>query len=66
MTTMSNNVQTEPHVLGTHLDGEEGKTNATFETDGHGMLLLCFEEERDYCCIKRMGSHKIPSAGLDG
>jgi hypothetical protein len=63
----SNNVQIEPHVLGTHSDGEEGKTNAAFETKGHGMLLLCFEEEGD-CCYnsKRMGSHIIPSVGLDG
>jgi hypothetical protein len=27
-------VWTEPHVLGTHSDGEEGKTDATFETKG--------------------------------
>jgi hypothetical protein len=63
---MFSSVRTKPHVLGTHLDGEEGKTNASFVTEGQGMLLLCFEEG-DCCCNNmRMGNHKIPSAGLDG
>jgi hypothetical protein len=56
----------EPHVLGTHSDGEEGKTDATFEIEGQGMLLLCSKEEGDCCCRRRMGSHIMPSAGLDG
>jgi hypothetical protein len=53
--------------LGTHSDGEEGKTYVAFKTKGQGMLLLCFEEEGDCCYNKRrMGSHKIPSIGSDG
>jgi hypothetical protein len=53
--------------LGTHLDGEEGKLDATFEREGQGMLLLCFKEKGDCCCNNmRMGNHIIPSAGLDG
>jgi hypothetical protein len=37
------------------------------KTEGQGMLLLCSEEEGDCCCSsKRMGSHRIPLAGLDG
>jgi hypothetical protein len=35
--------------LGTHLDGEEGKTDATFEIEGQGMLLMCYEEKGDCC-----------------
>jgi hypothetical protein len=29
------------------------------------MLLLC-SEKGDCCCSRRMGSHRIPSAGLNG
>jgi hypothetical protein len=64
ITMTSSSVQTKPHVLDTHSDGEEGKTDAAFETEGQGMLLLCSEEGD--CCSRRMGSHRIPSAGLDG
>jgi hypothetical protein len=42
--------------LGTHSNGEEGKIDAAFETKGHGMLFLCFEEERNcYYNNRRMG-----------
>jgi hypothetical protein len=54
-TTTSNSVRIEPHVLGTHLDGEEGKTDAAFETKGQGMLLLCSQEEGDCCSSRRLG-----------
>jgi hypothetical protein len=64
---MSSSVRTEPHVLGTHSDGEEGKIDASLEIEGQGMLLLCSEEEGNCCSRRRrMESHKIPSAGLDG
>ncbi len=63
--TTSSSVWTEPHVLGTHSDDEERKTAAAFETEGQGMLLLC-SEKGDCCCSRRMGSHRIPSAGLNG
>jgi hypothetical protein len=65
-TTMtSSSVRTEPHVLGTRSNGEEGKTNATFEIEGQGMVLLC-SKEGDCCYSRRMGSHRIPSARLHG
>jgi hypothetical protein len=58
---MSSHVQTEPHVLGTHSDGEEGKIDATFEIEGLGMLLLCSKEEGDCCCNRRRMGRDVVS-----
>jgi hypothetical protein len=42
---MSNNVRIEPHVLGTHSDGEEGKTDVAFQTRDKGCYLCALKKK---------------------
>jgi hypothetical protein len=65
MTITSRSVRTEPHVLGTHSDVKREKQMQHLRQRDKG-CCFCALKKKEIAAAGGWGSHRIPSAGLDG